>query len=141
MEILLVEDNEDDIVLEQEALAEARLVNLMHVVRDGEEAMAYLRRQGAYRNARTPGLVLLDINMPKKNGFEVLHEMKADPALSHIPVVMLTTSESEADVVKSYARGACSYITKPMDFDKFRDVIKQFALYWALVARVPAPAR
>ncbi len=141
MEILLVEDNEDDIVLEQEALAEARLVNLMHVVRDGEEAMAYLRRQGAYRNARTPGLVLLDINMPKKNGFEVLNEIKADPALSHIPVVMLTTSESEADVVKSYARGACSYITKPMDFDKFRDVIKQFALYWALVARVPAPAR
>jgi CheY-like chemotaxis protein len=141
MEILLVEDNEDDIVLEQEALAEARLVNLMHVVHDGEEAMAYLRRQGAYRNARTPGLVLLDINMPKKNGFEVLNEIKADPALSHIPVVMLTTSESEADVVKSYARGACSYITKPMDFDKFRDVIKQFALYWALVARVPAPAR
>lgn len=141
MEILLVEDNEDDILLEQEALAEARLVNLMYVVRDGEQAMAYLRREGEYQNARAPGLVLLDINMPKKNGFEVLHEMKADPALCHIPVVMLTTSEREADVVKSYAQGACSYITKPMDFDKFRDVIKQFALYWALVARVPAPAR
>jgi CheY-like chemotaxis protein len=141
MEILLVEDNEDDILLEQEAIADAKLVNLMHVVRDGEEAMAYLRRQGKYQNAQMPGLVLLDINMPKKNGFEVLNDMKADPALMHIPVVMLTTSDSEADIVKSYARGACSFITKPMDFDKFRDVVRQFALYWALVARVPSPRR
>jgi CheY-like chemotaxis protein len=141
MEILLVEDNEDDIVLEQEALADAKLVNLMCVVRDGEEAMAYLRRQGKYHNAQVPGLILLDINMPKKNGFEVLNEIKADPALMHIPIVMLTTSDSEADVVKSYAKGACSYITKPMDFDKFRDVVKQFTLYWALVARVPARVR
>jgi CheY-like chemotaxis protein len=141
MEILLVEDNEDDILLEQEALAEAKLVNLMSVVRDGEEAMAFLRRQGQYQHAQMPGLILLDINMPKKNGFEVLNELKADPALTHIPVVMLTTSDNEADVVKSYAKGACSYITKPMDFDKFRGVIKQFALYWALVARIPAHAR
>jgi len=141
MEILLVEDSEDDIVLEQEALAEAKLVNVMSVVRDGEEAMAFLRRQGKYHNAQTPGLILLDINMPKKNGFEVLKELKADPALMHIPVVMLTTSDNEADIVKSYAKGACSYITKPMDFDKFRDVIKQFALYWALVARIPSRAR
>jgi CheY-like chemotaxis protein len=141
MEILLVEDNEDDILLEQEAIADAKLVNLMYVVRDGEEAMAYLRRQGKYQNAQMPGLVLLDINMPKKNGFEVLNEMKADPMLLHIPVVMLTTSDSEADIVKSYAKGACSFITKPMDFDKFRDVVKQFALYWALVAKVPTPRR
>ena len=141
MEILLVEDSEDDIVLEQEALAEAKLVNLMSVVRDGEAAMAFLRRQGQYQDAQMPGLILLDINMPKKNGFEVLHELKADPALMHIPVVMLTTSDNEADIVKSYAKGACSYITKPMDFDKFRDVIKQFALYWALVTRIPAYAR
>ena len=141
MEILLVEDNEDDIVLEQEALAEAKLVNLMSVVRDGEEAMAFLRRQGRYQNAQIPGLILLDINMPKKNGFEVLNELKADPTLMHIPVVMLTTSDNEADIVKSYVKGACSYITKPMDFDKFREVVKQFALYWALVARVPSHAR
>jgi CheY-like chemotaxis protein len=141
MEILLVEDNEDDILLEQEALAEAKLVNLMSVVRDGEEALAYLRRHGKYQNARAPGLILLDINMPKKNGFEVLNEIKADAALKHIPVVMLTTSDSEADIVKSYARGACSFITKPMDFDKFRDVIRQFALYWALVSRVPSTVR
>ena len=141
LEILLVEDNEDDILLEQEALAEAKLVNLMSVVRDGEEAMAFLRRQGRYQNAQMPGLILLDINMPKKNGFEVLNEIKADPALIHIPVVMLTTSDNEADIVKSYAKGACSYITKPMDFDKFREVIKRFAIYWALVARIPAHAR
>ncbi|MBI2534252.1 MAG: response regulator [Deltaproteobacteria bacterium] len=141
LEILLVEDNEDDIVLEREALADAKLVNLMSVVRDGEEAMAFLRREGRYQDAQVPGLILLDINMPRKNGFEVLNELKADPALVHIPVVMLTTSDSEADIVKSYAKGACSYITKPMDFDKFREVAKQFALYWALVARIPSHAR
>jgi len=141
MEILLVEDNEDDIVLEQEAIADAKLVNLMHVVRDGEEALSYLRRQGQYQDAQRPGLILLDINMPRKNGFEVLNEMKADAALMHIPVVMLTTSDNEADVVKSYAKGACSFITKPMDFDKFGEVVKQFAIYWALVSRIPNPER
>ena len=141
MEIVLVEDNEDDILLEQEALEDDKLVNLMYVVRDGDEALAYLRRQGEYQNAQMPGLILLDINMPRKNGFEVLNEMKADPALMHIPVIMLTTSDNEADVVKSYAKGACSFITKPMDFDKFGEVVKQFALYWALVSRVPNPAR
>lgn len=139
MEILLIEDNEDDILLEQEALADAKLVNLMHVVRDGEEALAFLRREGKYRGAQTPGLILLDINMPRKNGFEVLNEIKKDPALMHIPVVMLTTSDSESDIVKSYATGACSFITKPMNFEKFRDVVNQFAIYWALVARVPEP--
>jgi CheY-like chemotaxis protein len=137
MEILLVEDNEDDILLEQEALADIKLVNVMSVVRDGEEAMAYLRRQGQYRHAKLPGLILLDINMPKKNGFEVLKEIKADPELRHIPVVMLTTSDNERDIVKSYAKGACSFITKPMDFAKFGEIIRQFALYWALVVRVP----
>ena len=141
MEILLVEDNEDDILLEQEALKDAKLVNLMHVVRDGEAALSYLRRQGQYQHAQRPGLILLDINMPRKNGFEVLNEMKADAALMHIPVIMLTTSDNEADVVKSYAKGACSFITKPMDFDKFGEVVKQFALYWALVSRVPNPER
>ena len=141
LEILLVEDNEDDILLEREALADAKLINIMSVVWDGVEAMAFLRREGKYQNAQVPGLILLDINMPKKNGFEVLNELKADPALVHIPVVMLTTSDNEADIVKSYAKGACSYITKPMDFDKFREVAKQFALYWALVARVPSTSR
>jgi CheY-like chemotaxis protein len=141
LEILLVEDNEDDILLEREALADAKLINIMSVVWDGVEAMAFLRREGQYQNAQVPGLILLDINMPRKNGFEVLNEIKADPALMHIPVVMLTTSDNEADIVKSYSKGACSYITKPMDFDKFREVVKQFALYWALVARVPSTSR
>lgn len=141
MEILLVEDNEDDILLEQEALSSAKLLNIMYVVRDGEEAMAYLRRQGQYHDAKVPGLILLDINMPKKNGFEVLKEIKEDRDLLHIPVVMLTTSDNERDIVKSYAKGACSFITKPMDFDKFGEVVKQFALYWTLVARVPSTQR
>ncbi len=137
MEILLVEDNEDDILLEQEALADAKLVNIMYVVRDGEEAMAYLRCQGKYRDAKKPGLILLDINMPKKNGFEVLNEIKADSELRHIPVIMLTTSDNERDVVTSYSKGACSFITKPMDFNRFSAVATQFELYWAL-ARVPS---
>src|SRR5262249_46659161 len=138
MEILLVEDNEDDILLEQQALADAKLVNLTCVVRDGEEAMAYLRRQGRYQNAKKPVLMLLDINMPTKNSFEGLTEIKSNTALMQIPVIMPSTRDREADIVKSYAKGACSYITKPMDFDKFRDVVKQFALYWVLVAKVPS---
>jgi len=138
VEILLAEDNDDDIVLIQESFADAKIVNVLNVVRDGEEALAYLRREGEYEDAVMPGLLLLDINMPRKNGFEVLREVKADPALRHLPVVMLTTSQSEADVVKSYSEGACSYIMKPARFEELGKVVKQFALYWALVARIPA---
>ncbi len=139
VELLLVEDNEDDIVLTRKALAQSKLLNLIQVVQDGDEALAYLRRQGKYRNARLPGLILLDINMPKKSGIEVLQELKSDAALKHIPVVMLTVSESEADVVRSYASGACSFISKPVSFDKLKEVTKHFELYWTLVARVPPP--
>ncbi len=138
VEILLAEDNDDDILLIRESFAEAKLINDLHVVKDGEEALAYLRREGEYKDAVRPGIVLLDINMPKKNGFEVLREVKADPALRHLPVVMLTTSQNEADVVKSYSEGACSYIMKPVRFEELGRVVKQFALYWALVARIPA---
>ena len=141
IEVLLVEDDPRDVRLLVRELQQEPVNLRVHVVRDGEEAIAYLRRQGKYKNAPMPGLILLDINMPKKNGFEVLYEIKADPSLMHIPVIMLTTSDSEADIVKSYAKGACSFITKPMDFDKFRDVVRQFALYWALVARIPSPQR
>jgi CheY-like chemotaxis protein len=137
VEILLAEDNEDDIVLTQEAFGEARLVNVLHVVRDGEEALAYLRRQGPYREAARPGLVLLDIAMPKKDGFEVLRELKADPELLSIPVVVLTTSTSEEDVIRSYTAGACSFVSKPVRAERLREVLKQFALYWVLVAKVP----
>ncbi len=138
VDILLAEDNDDDILLIRESFADAKIVNVLNVVRDGEEALAYLRREGEYKDAVMPGLLLLDINMPKKNGFEVLMEVKADAALRHLPVVMLTTSQSEADVVKSYSEGACSYIMKPTRFEELARVVKQFALYWALVARIPA---
>jgi CheY-like chemotaxis protein len=137
IEILLVDDNDDDIVLLEESLKESKFVNLLQIVRDGEEALDYLRREGPYRGARLPGLVLLDINMPKKNGFEVLGAMKADPALRTIPVVMLTTSTRDEDIVRSYDGGACSFVSKPVSFEKLKEVIKQFALYWSLVAIVP----
>jgi len=137
LHILLIEDNEDDVIMTQESFDENNLVNIVGVVQDGEEAMAYLRREGKYQSVELPDLILLDLNMPKKNGFEVLAEMKADPALRHIPVVILTTSDREEDIVKSYANGACSFIPKPVGFDNCLKVSKQFSLYWTLVARTP----
>lgn len=137
IEILLVEDNEDDIVLIQEAFADAKLTNVINVVRDGEEALAYLRQEGKYRVARRPGLMLLDINMPKMNGFEVLDEIKKDPRYRSLPVIMLTTSEREEDIIRSYAKGACSYIQKLIDLNRFKTVIKQFEGYWTLVSLIP----
>jgi CheY-like chemotaxis protein len=139
VEILLVDDNDDDIVLLEESFRDSKFLNLLHVVHDGEEALAYLRRQGAHRTARTPGLVLLDINMPKMNGFEVLKAMKSDPLLRTIPVVMLTTSTRDEDIARSYDGGACSFVSKPVSFEKLKEVIKQFTLYWTLVSVVPPP--
>lgn len=138
VELLLVEDDEDDIVLITEAFAAARMMNVISHVRDGEEAMAYLRKEGAYKGVRTPGLVLLDINMPKKNGFEVLEAMKADPHLRSLPVIMLTTSDREEDIARSFADGACSYVRKPMSLDQFARAVKEFELYWTAVSRLPA---
>ncbi len=140
VEILLAEDNEDDVILIEEAFAEAKLMNVINKVRDGEEALAYLRRDGRFKGAPRPGLILLDINMPKKNGFEVLEAMKADPRLRPLPVIMLTTSDREEDIVRSYADGACSYVRKPMNLEQFIDVVKQFEIYWTLVSRIP-PAK
>jgi CheY-like chemotaxis protein len=137
VELLLVEDNEDDIVLIEEAFAESKLMNVLFKVRDGEEALAYLRQEGPYTHSRKPGLVLLDINMPKKSGFEVLQAMKADPRLQALPVVMLTTSDRDDDVVRSYSGGACSYIRKPMSLEQFVQVVKGFELYWTIVSQVP----
>ncbi len=137
IDILLVEDNEDDVIIIRESFEAARLMNVLRVLPDGEEAMAYLRGEAKYAGSGLPGLVLLDINMPRKNGFEVLEEMKADPALRHIPVVMMTTSGRDEDVVRSYAGGACTYVRKALTFGKFRDVINQFSLYWTLVATLP----
>ncbi|HLJ09867.1 MAG TPA: response regulator [Planctomycetaceae bacterium] len=137
IEILLVDDNDDDVVLLEESFRDSHFVNLLQVVHDGEEAILYLRRQGRHQNAKVPGLVLLDINMPKKNGFEVLQIMKSDPVLRTIPVVMLTTSTRDEDIVRSYDGGACSFVSKPVNFEKLKEVIKQFTLYWTLVSVIP----
>jgi CheY-like chemotaxis protein len=137
IEILLVDDNDDDIVLLETSLRESQFVNLLHVARDGEAALAYLRRQGRHAGAVLPGLVLLDIHMPRMNGFEVLGAMKADPALRTIPVVILTTSACDEDVSRSYDRGACSFVTKPVGLERLQEVIRQFESYWSLVAIVP----
>jgi CheY-like chemotaxis protein len=137
VEILLVEDNEDDLVIIQEVFADMKLATIVNTVRDGEEALAYLQRKGKYKVAHMPDIVLLDINMPKKNGFEVLEEMKKDPRLQSLPVIMLTTSHREEDIVRSYAMGACSYLQKLVDLDQFKQLIKQFEHYWTGISRIP----
>ena len=137
IEILIVDDSEDDVVLLQEAFSGCPLVDFIERVEDGEEAMRFLRREGPYSNARRPALILLDINMPRKNGFEVLAEMRADETLCRIPVVMLTTSKQETDILRAYENGACSFISKPVNFDRMREIAHQFATYWALVADIP----
>lgn len=141
IDILVVEDNDDDVVLIQEAFSEGKVINRITFVRDGEEALAYLRKQGAYAAAPTPGMVLSDINMPKKNGLELLAEIKADPRLRALPVIMLTVSDREEDIVRSYEQGACSYIRKPVSLTRFIAVVKQFELYWSLVSLVPSLGR
>ena len=137
VKILLVEDSEDDIVLIKEAFKDARLINLIDVARDGEEAMAYLHDPSRHQNGPLKLLILLDINMPKMNGFEVLDALRADPKLNHIPAIMLTVSDREEDVVKSFKKGASSYIRKPLTYERFQETIKQFELYWAVIASVP----
>ena len=137
LEILLVEDNEDDAVLIQEGFHNIRLMNVVQVVKDGIEAMDYLQRRPPYENVARPGIVLLDINMPRMNGFEVLQEMKGDKELKHIPVVMLTTSSREEDVVKAFSDGAASYISKPAGLEALNDVVAQFGLYWTITSKTP----
>lgn len=143
IDILLVEDNDDDVVLLTESLKKTRLLRLVHVARDGREALSYLRREGPFGGATRPGMVLLDINMPQMNGFQVLSAMKADPGLKTIPVVMLTTSARDEDVVQSYGEGACSFLSKPVDSERINDVVGHLAQYWSLVAVLPPkhPAR
>ncbi len=137
VEILLVEDSRGDVRLIQEALQEAKVRNRMTVVGDGEEAMACLRKQGRYSRASNPGLILLDLNLPKKNGFEVLQEIKKDEFLKRIPVVILTTSQAEQDIIKSYDLYANAYITKPVDLDQFLAVVKAVEGFWLEIVRLP----
>ena len=137
VEVLIVDDSEDDVVLLKEAFSDCPMVEFVGVVEDGEQALQFLRREGAFKDSRRPGLVLMDINMPRKNGFEVLNEMRADKALSNVPVVMLTTSKQESDILRAYESGACSFIAKPVSFDTMKSIARQFALYWTMVADVP----
>lgn len=138
--ILLVEDNEDDIVIIRRAFfKKGKLTNGLYIVRNGEEALDFINHRGKYAEEKppTPGLILLDISMPRMNGFEVLKKLKADPEHKKIPVIMLTTSDREEDIIKSYESGACSYITKPANFNDFVKAIERFEIYWTLVSKIP----
>ena len=137
IEILLVEDSPTDRLMAQEALRTARLLNNLHCVDNGEEALAFLRRQGKYADAPRPGLILLDLNMPKMDGREVLCELKADPKLKYIPVIVLTTSDDERDILSAYGAHANSYITKPVDFKNFTNAIAAIGDYWLNVVTLP----
>ena len=135
--ILLIEDNEGDIVLTIEALKEARISNTIDVVRDGEKAMQFLLKQGEFSHVSTPDLVLLDINLPKIDGKEVLANIKNDEKLKVIPVVMLTTSDSEKDIFESYHNHANCYITKPVGFQSFIEVIHTIKEFWITIVQLP----
>lgn len=135
--ILLMEDDPGDVVLIKEGLHDARLALKITHVGDGEEGMRYLRKEGQYAEAATPDIVLLDLNMPRKDGREVLTEIRADPTLRRIPVVILTTSDAETDIVRSYDLGANCYIKKPIDLDDFMRMIKSFEDFWLTVVRLP----
>ncbi|MFZ7127867.1 MAG: response regulator [Desulfobacterales bacterium] len=135
--ILLVEDNKDDIDLAFEALEDSKVRMRIHVVSDGVAAMAFLRREGEYADRPRPDLVLLDLNLPLMDGREVLQEIRKDPALTDIPVIVLTTSEDEGDILRSYQMHANCFITKPVDFMKFTEIIKQIEGFWFQLVRLP----
>ena len=137
VEILLVEDNPGDVRLTQEAFLENKIRNHRHVVTDGEEALLFLRRTGKYSTVPLPDLIILDLNLPKKDGREVLIEIKADPVLRKIPVVVLTTSEAESDVLNSYNLHANCYITKPIDIGSFIKVAKNIQNFWFSIVELP----
>ncbi len=137
IEILLVEDNPGDVRLTMEALKQGKMANRMNVVHDGEEAMAYLRREGAFADKPRPELILLDLNLPKKSGHEVLAEIKEDPKLRLIPVIILSSSDAERDVLKTYEHHANCYISKPVEFEQFVNVVKQIESFWLGVVRLP----
>ena len=138
IEILLVEDNPGDARLAKEALRESKLRNNLNIVVDGVEAMDYLHKKGKYADATTPDLVLLDLNLPKKDGREVLAEVKADDKLKRIPVVILTTSTAEEDVLKTYDLHANCYISKPIDLDQFMKVVKSIEDFWTTIVKLPS---
>jgi len=137
IEILLVEDSAGDVRLVQENLKESKVRNTLNVVGDGIEAMAYLRKEGKYKDTPRPDLVLLDLNLPKKDGRQVLKEMKSDEDLKCIPVVVLTISKAEEDIMKSYSLHANAYISKPVDLNQFLKVVKAIEEFWLTVVKLP----
>ena len=140
VEILLVEDSPTDAMFAREALESSKVCNNLHAVTDGVEAMAFLRREGKYATAPRPDLILLDLNLPKMDGREVLSKIKVDERLRVIPVVVLTSSKDEADVLKAYGLHANCYIVKPVDFEKFEDVVKTIESFWFAVVTLPTGA-
>lgn len=138
IEILMVEDNPGDARLTQEALREGKMRNNLYHAKDGVEALAFLKRQGEHMNAPMPDLILLDLNLPRKDGRQVLAEIKEDPRLRCIPVVVLTTSEAEQDIIRSYELHANCYITKPVDLDKFIQIVGAIENFWLAVVTLPS---
>jgi CheY-like chemotaxis protein len=137
IDVLLVEDDPGDVLMTREAFEDNKVANRLAVVSDGVSALAYLRKEGEHADARTPDLVLLDLNLPRMDGREVLEAMKNDQALRSIPVVVLTTSEAEEDVVRSYSLHANAYVTKPVDFERFIEVVRQIDEFFVEVVRLP----
>lgn len=135
--VLLVEDDPGDVLLVKEAFADNKVGNILSVVNDGVEAMQYVRGEGDYANAVRPDLILLDLNMPRKNGIEVLEEIKSDAGLSMIPIVVLTTSEAEEDIVRAYKLHANAYITKPVDFEQFSRIVHQIDDFFIGLVKLP----
>ncbi len=137
IEILLVEDSPGDVRLTQEAFKDSRILNNLHVVSDGVEALAFLRREPRYAGAVQPDLIILDLNLPRKNGQEVLAEIKEDPDLKHIPVIVLTVSSAEEDILRSYNLHANCYITKPVDLERFLTAVKGIENFWLAIVKLP----
>jgi CheY-like chemotaxis protein len=141
IDILLVEDNPDDVLLTVEVLKDAKVKNTLHVAEDGEEAMQFLYNQGKFVDAPRPDLILLDLNLPGKDGREVLSDIKEDPKLKRIPVVILTTSKDEEDIIRMYDHHANAYITKPVDFDQFISVVHTIEDFWLTIVKLPNGAK
>ena len=137
IDILLVEDDPGDVLITKEALEHSKVTNSLNIVDDGEQALAYLRHEGDYADATRPDLILLDLNLPRRDGREVLAEVKADPDLRRIPIVVLTTSQAEEDILRSYDLHANAFVSKPVDFDRFVEVVRQVDEFFFTVVRLP----
>jgi CheY-like chemotaxis protein len=137
VDVLLVEDDPGDVLMTREAFEHYKIRNQLHVVNDGEQALQFLHRTGEYASAPRPGLILLDLNLPRRDGLEVLAELKGDPELRVIPVVILTTSQADEDILRSYAMHANAYVSKPVDFERFIDVIRQIDNFFVTVVELP----